>query len=359
MKRFRHLLEYLAVRAVLVIVRFMPHPVVHSLGSGIGLVFYALDVPHRRLAIRNLRAAFPLRSARECRRIARATFAHFGRLLTTLLKFSTMTPAQMLERIEFEGLEHARSAFAAGRGVLFYTGHFGFWELNALVHPLALPPLAVLARALDNPRLNALLERARTCTGNSVIYRKGAIRRVLRHLAANGGIALLIDQHIQSADAVIVDFFNRPAATTSALAALALRTGARVIPVLPSRSPADATGLCTSMRSSRHLPRRAAMRRRRSEGSRSAVRTCSRCTYADIRSSGCGCTGGGGTSSRQRRCRACFPPPPPTTADEPQMNADKRRCFSSMSSPRLTRGSILGSSPRTPLHHGSPGQARR
>ena len=42
---------------------------------------------------------------------------------------------------------------------------------------------------------------------------------------------MLIDQHIQTTDAVYVDFFNRPAATTSALAALALRTGAPVVPV--------------------------------------------------------------------------------------------------------------------------------
>jgi KDO2-lipid IV(A) lauroyltransferase len=230
-KRLRHAFEYFAVRVVLVFVRFMPHSLVHALGSAIGLVFYTLDVRHRRLAIQNLRAAFPLRSERECRRIARATFGHFGRLLTTLLKFSTMTPARILERIEFEGLDRVQSAIAAKRGVLFYTGHFGFWELNALAHPLALPPMAVLARPLDNPWLNSLLERARMRTGNSVIYRKGAIRRVLRHLAANGGIAILIDQHIQSADAVTVDFFNRPAATTSALAALALRTEARVIPV--------------------------------------------------------------------------------------------------------------------------------
>ena len=64
-----------------------------------------------------------------------------------------------------------------------------------------------------------------------MIYRRGAIRRVLRALAANQAVAVLIDQHIQTADAVYVDFFNRPAATTSALAALALRTGAPVVPV--------------------------------------------------------------------------------------------------------------------------------
>jgi KDO2-lipid IV(A) lauroyltransferase len=43
-------------------------------------------------------------------------------------------------------------------------------------------------------------------------------------------VAVLIDQHIQTADAVTVDFFDRPAATTSAVATLALRTGAALIP---------------------------------------------------------------------------------------------------------------------------------
>jgi KDO2-lipid IV(A) lauroyltransferase len=41
----------------------------------------------------------------------------------------------------------------------------------------------------------------------------------------------VIDQHIMSRDAVSVDFFEQPASTTSAVAALALRTGAIVMPV--------------------------------------------------------------------------------------------------------------------------------
>jgi KDO2-lipid IV(A) lauroyltransferase len=57
------------------------------------------------------------------------------------------------------------------------------------------------------------------------------MRKVLRALGANQAVAMLIDQHLHTPDAVYVDFFRRPAATTSALAALALRTGAVVIPV--------------------------------------------------------------------------------------------------------------------------------
>jgi KDO2-lipid IV(A) lauroyltransferase len=137
----------------------------------------------------------------------------------------------MLRRVEFEGEDRARLAYAQGRGVLFFTGHFGFWELHAIVHGLQLRPIGVLARALDNPRLNTLLEQVRQRTGNTVIYRQGAVRRVLKMLAAGEGVAMLIDQHMHSADAIWVDFFERPAATTSTLAALALRTGAPVVPV--------------------------------------------------------------------------------------------------------------------------------
>jgi KDO2-lipid IV(A) lauroyltransferase len=226
-----HRLEYGAVMAARASVGPLPMTAVLAVGALLGRAFHALDRSHRRLALHNLEAAFPARPEEERAAIAREMFAHFGRLLAVLLNFSTMRPDQMLACVEFEGEERVKEAHALGKGVLLFTGHFGYWEINALVHALALHPMSVLARPLDNPLLHDLLERVRGRTGNSVIYRRGAVRRVLRALAANQAVAVLIDQHIQTADAVYVDFFNRPAATTSALAALALRTGAPVIPV--------------------------------------------------------------------------------------------------------------------------------
>ena len=48
----------------------------------------------------------------------------------------------------------------------------------------------MLGRALDNPYLNRLLERIRQSTGNTVIYRRRTIRRVLRTLQAGRGSQL-------------------------------------------------------------------------------------------------------------------------------------------------------------------------
>jgi KDO2-lipid IV(A) lauroyltransferase len=227
----RRRIEYLLVAFVRGLLRVLPHRIVHLMGATVGWVFYTVDRGHRRVALANLAQCFPKRSPRERRHIARRMFAHFGRLLFAMLKFSTLSHAEMLRRVEFEGEDRARHAYAQGRGVLFFTGHFGFWELHAIVHGLQLQPIGVLARALDNPSLNTLLEEVRTRTGNSVIYRQGAVRRVLKTLSAGQGVAMLIDQHMHSPDAIWVDFFERPAATTSTLAAIALRTGAPVVPV--------------------------------------------------------------------------------------------------------------------------------
>jgi KDO2-lipid IV(A) lauroyltransferase len=227
----RYRIEQLAVTSIALMVRALPLPAVRRLGEGLGLMFYLVDAVHRRIALANLEVAFPKKSPAECRVIARAMFQHFGRLLLELLKFSSLPRERQIALVDWEGEERVRLALAQGKGILFCTGHFGYWEQQALAHALKFEPMAVMARPLDNPKLHDLLEAIRTSNGNEVVYRRGAVRRALRLLADGKGVGILIDQHMTSADAIYVDFFGRPAATTSTLAALAIRTGAPVIPL--------------------------------------------------------------------------------------------------------------------------------
>jgi KDO2-lipid IV(A) lauroyltransferase len=227
----RYRFESAMATSVRWIVPYVPMTAVRAFGRTAGLLAYAADGRRRRTALENLGYAFPGRSEQARRALVRAMFAHFGALLFELIKFGSYSREQMLAASEVEGEERLRQAQAQGRGILIFTGHFGYWELLAMAHALRMAPMTVLARPLDNPYLHAALEEIRTSTGNAVIYRQGAVRRILRNLAGGGIVGVLIDQHLHSTDAVFVEFFRRPAATTSALAALALRTGAPVIPV--------------------------------------------------------------------------------------------------------------------------------
>src|SRR6478736_525371 len=212
------------------LVRPLPMRTVREIGHRLGRLAFYFDNSRRRIALENLSRAFPSRSREEVENIARAMFAHFAAVLLELLKFATMTEAETRALVDVDGVERVNQAYEHGRGVLLITGHFGYWEVQGMMLPLHAKPASVLARPLDNPYLHEMLERIRSRTGNSVIYRQGAVRKILRELAANRGVALLIDQHLHTPDAIYVDFFQRPAATTSAVGALAARTGAVVIP---------------------------------------------------------------------------------------------------------------------------------
>ena len=176
----------------------------------------------RRIALENLAFAFPGRPLEERRALTKAMFAHFGARAARADQVR-----HLLARTDARGRRHRRGGSLPpgttrrDAACCSSPGHFGYWEMQAMAHALRAEPISVLARPLDNPYLHSMLEDIRTSTGNSVIYRQGAVRRMLRELAAGRGIAVLIDQHLHT-DAIYVGFFRRPAATTSALAALAL-----------------------------------------------------------------------------------------------------------------------------------------
>jgi KDO2-lipid IV(A) lauroyltransferase len=224
-------LEYLAVLGVRLVVRLTPRRWLVLAGTSLGTMFYRLDRRRRDTAVANVRAAFPVRTDDECRAIVRGAFANLGRHVIDLLRFDTMSVEQMMDLVELEGVEHVEQALAAGRGVMFFTGHFGFWELQVMVHAARFEPILMVARTLNNPLLEAMIERMRSRVGTRVIPRQGAVRGLLRGLLRHQSVGMMIDQHMQDRSAVTVEFFGRPAATTSAIAALALRTGVPVIPV--------------------------------------------------------------------------------------------------------------------------------
>lgn len=227
----RHRCEYAAVLALRVLARTLPRRVSLAAGGALGALFHRLHGSRRELAVANLRAAFPERSEADCRAILRATFAQLGRHVVDFLCFDALNLRQMLPLVDVEGAEHVRRATAAGRGVMYFAGHFGSWELQIMVHALLFQPILMVARTLDNPLLEKLVERMRTRVGTRVVPRRGALRALLRELRRGGSVGMMIDQHIQDRSAVAVDFFGRPAATTSAVASLALRTGAAIVPV--------------------------------------------------------------------------------------------------------------------------------
>ena len=181
----------------------------------------------RQSAERNLSRALPEVDAALT---TDGVYETLGRMLYYFSRFPTRHAGNIGEWIEYEGLEHYREAKAGGKGVLFATGHLGNWELSAFAHALMTEPMNVVVRPLDNPVLYELIKRYRTGSGNRILDKQDFLRGILKALAANEPVGILIDQNTLTENGAFVDFFGMPACTGTTFAKLAHKTGAAVIP---------------------------------------------------------------------------------------------------------------------------------
>jgi len=184
----------------------------------------------RRTATRNLNLAFPDWTSEQTRDVVRGVFQNFGRLLVEFARLPKLNPDNISQVVVYDGFDHYAESLRRGNGTLFLTAHYGAWELCPFAHALYGHPLKFVIRPIDNPYVDRLVNSYRTGSGNQVIRKKDSLREMLRTLKRNEGVGILIDQNATRDAGVFVDFFGLPACTTTVLAALALRTGATVIP---------------------------------------------------------------------------------------------------------------------------------
>ena len=224
-------LEYATARVLLAAFGALPQNVSMRVSAIMAGCAYYFSGRLRRTGERNLRLAFPGLSASEQQRLLRGCFQNLGLLLGVFSQFAR-TDSETLKRIiDCEGLEHLDAAQRSGRGVILFTGHVGAWELTSFALSLFDHPLSFLVRPIDNPKIEALVDRARTRLGNRTIDKTSAAREMLQIMQAGGTLGILVDLNTLDREAIFVDFFGVPASTTFMLAKLALRTGADVLPV--------------------------------------------------------------------------------------------------------------------------------
>lgn len=216
---FRNWAEYIAVRAVVGSVAVAP-----SLARFYLRILDRVAPKLRRVASRNLSMTrMPASTLDE-------VFASLALMLGSFSQFPRITKANVAQYIRYEGFENFERALAKGKGVLFATAHLGNWELSAFAHALMAQPMHVVVRPLDNPLLDAFVERRRSLSGNTVLSKRDFMRGILKALHANQAVGVLVDQNVGLDGGVFVDFFGLKACVSPVFAKLAARTGATVIP---------------------------------------------------------------------------------------------------------------------------------
>jgi len=232
--KLQTLLEYSAAKSVLTGLGLMPAPAAYGVGRAFGKLAYLLARNLRRTGAINLRLAFPEKSDSERAELLRECFDSLGRVLGLFSQFASRSQEQLRQLIEVQGLENLEAAKRVhGNRLILFTAHLGAWELTSFGLSLVGHPFTFLVRRMDNPQIEQFVDRVRIRFGNQTIDKLSAARSMLKTLrAGETPLGLLPDLNTLDDEAIFVDFFGVPAATTFIVAKLAVRTGAPLVPIM-------------------------------------------------------------------------------------------------------------------------------
>ncbi len=228
-------LEGLALRVLFVLMRLIPRVVASALGGFIGRnLGPRLSITRR--ARRHLAQAMPELSAVRQDQIIGEMWDNLGRVALEYPHIARIRVYESGSPVEITGLEHLDAAMASGKPVILFSGHLANWEIGALAVVQRGLHLLQIYRAANNPAVEAMMVAFRKSIGVEAVPKgaKGG-RRSATVIKAGGVMGLLVDQKMN--DGIPVPFFGRDAWTAPALAKLALRYDAVVIPWRVERLP--------------------------------------------------------------------------------------------------------------------------
>jgi KDO2-lipid IV(A) lauroyltransferase len=233
-----HRAEYYAMRGILGVLRTMSWDAACRVGERLGMLGYRPFGIRKRVVERQIAAAFPNLTHDQVTDLARRSYAHLGRTFVESALFDTLGKEGVNLLIdEVHGWEHIDAEMAAGRGIVFVTGHIGNWELAGAYVAARGVPVDAIARGMANPLTDGYITRAREATGMVIVHDADAVRRAPRSLRAGRGVAFLSDQGVLGLASTFVPFFGRPAKTPRGAAVFALRFEVPVIFMVALRKP--------------------------------------------------------------------------------------------------------------------------
>jgi KDO2-lipid IV(A) lauroyltransferase len=214
----------------------IPKNFIIGLGKILGDFLYFLDLPHRRIVLRNLQFIHTEWPRNQIHKLAKRIFQQLGITMLEFLQMAYISREELVSNVQINGKEILAEALAKQRGIVLVSAHMGNWEIAWQVCPSYFQrPITGVAKKLRNVQLNRLIHNRRIRFGNRILYKKGALPDLMQALRKGEAVGLLMDVS-RRFDGVEVQFFGRRATATPAAALLGLRCKCPIITAFSHRN---------------------------------------------------------------------------------------------------------------------------
>ena len=166
------------------------------------------------------------------KRIINGMWKNFG---MTFIEYIHLDKLRRFSTIEINGEKNLENLIRSNKPVIFVSGHFSNFELMSMAITKKQIPLATIYRPLNNLFLNPFMEhlRKKFICKNQIKKGINGVRDAIEFIKKNHSIALMIDQRVSEGEKI--NFFGKPAFTTTLPAQLSLKYDLGIIPVFIER----------------------------------------------------------------------------------------------------------------------------
>ncbi len=218
--------------------RVLPRDVACELGAAasVAAAWFARDRWDQ--AAESLEKALPAARPGKRRRLRARSFRNAGRGLVETARVVWTSRRALGREVSVEGAQHLERARREGRGVIVLAARQNGGELlAATLARTASERVSWLEDRTETSRIAPVLRALRVLAGVETIPSKGGLREARVRLERAEIVLVPIDRSSTGKKAVFVPFLGHPAATSRRAAALALATGAPVVPAVVVRAP--------------------------------------------------------------------------------------------------------------------------
>ena len=231
MKIIKYFLEFIFVSFLLIIFKLIGYKNASNFGKFSGQLIGPLFRSKSKI-LKNLEDS-NIKNDKE--KIINQMWGNYGRILAEYVYLKQFKNGKFSKYISIEGLENLEEIKQKNKKVVFVSGHFNNFELMAMQLENFGIDLAAVYRPLNNIFLNFIMEKIRikNICKNQIKKGRAGSRRLIEFFKENYSIALMIDQRVSESEKI--NFFERPAYTTTIPAQLVKKYNCEIVPVYITR----------------------------------------------------------------------------------------------------------------------------
>lgn len=152
----------------------------------------------RRIVAKNLRLAFPEKTEKERKQIAKAFYHQFCYTMVESIYGFRCSDEEMRQRVVFEGMEDVNRLIDEAGGGIFMLAHMGNWEWMASIQQWISPGVTELNvyRRLKNKSMDQLMLDIRAKRGGACVEKQRILREMVKYRSEGKPVTvgLLSDQ---------------------------------------------------------------------------------------------------------------------------------------------------------------------